>query len=486
MKYDTLTRRYAKWLYRYIDRFDWAASLPDGSNYHRNCENWKLIDSPFPPQKLTQTTVEQHLNRTTKLHYLSSKQADNALIALDFDEHHEEGDSQDAAMYVQEHYLPDTFLERTPHGCRLFYLLAIGNCQRANVNDYLAALEHQLSIVVKDAGFKSPIEVLGGYTVTDRRIGNISRGQTASIPMIWNGMADMDRLEALQPIYAAEAFQSIYNDACSVVGDTGDTTAASTPYTSLDVYVAQGNRTGTFRTMNNTDAFDRMVKLCFDYTVVNKRMPDCSELLERYATLYGPSSSPDHEQRRIQRAEHAIKGRAKTFDESKAAESGYETAKPKLLEAIAKYATDKSHKYDRSISDEDLAIGLYLVQRNSFGIADTPKLQYTCPNNAFTKMFDTLRVDGLTSRCGKNRRKLVAIKTILERAKLIECVDAEWVHYGDGRAGLGKKYTIGRNHWRYADFVRFSEDVPVVYVKPSLNSSQDPEFVTLTDGLASP
>ncbi|MEI8195930.1 MAG: hypothetical protein WCI73_08490, partial [Phycisphaerae bacterium] len=375
MKYSKLTRRYAKWLYRFIDRYDWAASSLDGTNYHRNCENWEITDGRFPPQKLTQTDIQQHLKRTAQLHYLSLKSAETILITLDFDQHHGEGDALDNAMYVQEHYLPHTFLESTPHGCRLFFLLYIENVRRAKINEYLADLQVQLGIVTAAAGFKSPVEVMGGYTVEDGT-GELNRGQTASLPMLWHGDSDMDRLEALPELFAATAFKSIYNDATAVT----EAPAAGSLLHSLYVYGAWSSQAptipGTFRTVKNSDAFDRMMKCTHDYTAIHHRMPDEEQLLEQYAQLYGPVESDDHEQRRRRRATAAIKRRAKIFDESKAAEAGYEAAKPALMEAVAKYATDRTCTYKAEITDEDLAIGLYLIQRNSFAVNDSPRTQW--------------------------------------------------------------------------------------------------------------
>ena len=487
MKYSKLTRRYAKWLFQFVDRHDWAASHLDGTHYSRNCENWQLVDAPYPPQRLTRTAIQMHLDRQTQLHYLSAKDSPTILITLDFDEHHGEGDSLDAAMYVQENYLPNSFLERTPHGCRLFFLLYVESAasspyidpaRSSQINSYLAELQRQLAVVIHEAGYKSPVEVLGGFTVFDPQTGELSRGQTASIPMLWQGEASMALLEALPEYFAATAFQKLYYDAMAIL----ETGAGKTLFTPLDVYVSQGTSTpGSYRKVNSSNAFDKMVKLCFDYTSVHRQMPDEDQLLERYAAQYGPTIDDAHQLRRSERAFWAIKGRAKKFDESKALEAGYEACKPALLSAVVTHAVDRKHKYDRAINDEDLAIGLYVIQRNSFSIADSPRNQWSCPNNCFTEMFDRLQKAGLTERKGTNRNKLVAIKTILVRAGLADCLDDQWEHHGDGRAGVGKKYVIGRNHWRYAHFVQFSEDVTVEYVGRKQQAAPNPDFVLITE-----
>jgi hypothetical protein len=111
------------------------------------------------------------------------------------------------------------------------------------------------------------------------------------------------------------------------------------------------------------------------------------------------------------------------------------------------------------VTDEDLAVGLYVVMRNSFAVRDDARLQWTCPVACFAGMFRVLRRAGLTRRGGGKRNKVVAVKRILERAGLIECLDRR------RRKGVGHKYTIGPNHWRYGEFVRFSQGVRVRYVR---------------------
>src|SRR4051812_15065703 len=105
MKYDKLTNDYAKWLFNYIDRHDWAETDLRG-HYHRNADNEHVLGwmgggiGYYPPPQITRTHVQKLLNGNVgKLHYLSKRSSDVALVALDIDEHHGEGDSFDAAVF---------------------------------------------------------------------------------------------------------------------------------------------------------------------------------------------------------------------------------------------------------------------------------------------------------------------------------------------------------------------------------------------------
>jgi hypothetical protein len=213
-------------------------------------------------------------------------------------------------------------------------------------------------------------------------------------------------------------------------------------------------------------AWDRMQWACYNFTVQYRRLPDPEELLEYYKQVH-LTDAGDHARRR--RAQFAIKYRSKTFDISRATEGGYELYRQRLLEDVAAHCIDRASKYDDGqVTNEDLAIGLYVVMRNSFSVSDDPRRQYSCPSTAFSEMFSKLKKEGVTKRGGADRNKIVAIKTILSRARLIECVDSDYVH-GD-HWGVGKKFTLGPTCWRHAEFVRFSQSIAVTYVADIKNA----------------
>ena len=167
----------------------------------------------------------------------------------------------------------------------------------------------------------------------------------------------------------------------------------------------------------------------------------------------------------------ALRYRAKTFDPARACEAGFEHWRPRLIEAVRAHCRDRTCRCSTHIGDEDLAIGLYVVQRNSFKVQDDPKHQFTCEYGSFAGMAEALKAAGLTSRLFGNRNKTFAVKQILERAGLIECIDRQYVAAGP-HDGVGQKFTVGPNHWRYAEFVRWAEGIRVEYVRAGAGVKQ--------------
>ena len=78
-------------------------------------------------------------------------------------------------------------------------------------------------------------------------------------------------------------------------------------------------------------------------------------------------------------------------------------------------------------------------------------------------MAEALKEEGLTKRSFGNRNKVSACKIILESSGLIDCIDREWIYSGK-QTGISQKYTIGKNHWRYQEFVLWSQDIQVKYI----------------------
>jgi hypothetical protein len=202
-----------------------------------------------------------------------------------------------------------------------------------------------------------------------------------------------------------------------------------------------------------------MQAVCFRFTEEYRRMPDVEELLAYYerAQDAGPATPA-----RRKRARDAIRYRAMTFDYAAAPQAGYESSKDSLLDAVRTHCHDRPGGRRHTLTDEDLAIGLYVVTRASFSLHDDPALQWTVGHSAVIGMFDALRADGATQRRCPDRNKSGAILRALERAELIECLDRRYKPAG--KRGICRKWTVGPAHPRYAAFVRFSETVRVVYI----------------------
>jgi hypothetical protein len=315
-------------------------------------------------------------------------------------------------------------------------------------NGKLGSLQEDLSVVAVENGFKSMVEVLGRFSLVEEQE-IINRAKLSPLPLLPNRESDMAVIEAM-PIFPASVFEAVSSEA-DIVREGG-----------CDVHdkhtSASKGRLGQHR--NSACSWERMQWACFDYTSCYRSLPNVDQLLSYYVDIYDAGAA---DQDRIGRATRAIKYRAKTFDESKAQESGYEIQTQLLVEAVKSHCIDRSTKYHAQIIDEDLSIALYTIQRNSFRIYDDPRQQWSIPNAVISSMFIALKKAKLTTRGCSNLNKCVALKTILERARLIECVDLQYVH-GD-HWGVGKKYTIGPSHWRYHQFLKWSQPIHLLLVR---------------------
>lgn len=455
--YDKLTNNYAKWLIDsknpLIDRYDWGEwnerdKCPKPAATNDRLEFWfkKLA---YPPQCFTRTTLKSQIDRSRKIYYTSRRQSGFALVCIDVDAHHGQTDAFEAATFIRSNYFPLAHLEPSRRGFHVYVLVRVGRCRRWKFNVLLAHLQENLRSVLVENNFESTVEVLGGFTIVEQD-GTVRRANLAPLPELPNGHADLKRLVEM-PVYLISAFFSVRHDAdlareVEDEDDDGDQPPARTA-----------------RRVPGRDspcAWDRMQWACFDFTVQHRRLPHVEELLAYYQQVYDVDAG-DHRRRR--RAEFAIRYRAKTFDISRATDGGFELHRQRLLADVVTHCTDRSSKYDDGeINDEDLAIGLYVVMRNSFSVAEDARRQYSCPKKAFSGMFRTLKEARVTKRGGADPNKIVAIKVILNRARLIECVDSGYIH-GD-RWGVGMKYTLGPSCWRHAEFIRFAENINVVYV----------------------
>jgi hypothetical protein len=456
MKYSKLCHRFAKWLFPLIDPYDWGAfsakkqkPMPAYTNDKLNAYYGKR--SCAPPN-LTRTRIERQLDGSAKLYYTSLRKSGFALLCIDVDAHNGQSDALETALYIRDAFFRGAFLEASQRGYHLYTLARVGLCTRKVFNAVALQLESNLNTLVEENGFTCPVEVLGRFTLVEsNKIVEGARAKPTPMPHLYNREADMSFLEAM-PIFLRLAFQLV-DDAAEAVRECQSTRHDTHTSGILE------ERVGSVPRRDSSCAWERMQWACFDYTVVYRSLPSIEELLSYYQTVYGGDASKE----RIARAKAAIKYRGRTFDSTKASEGGYETQKAQLLEAVRQHCVDRTAKYEAEITDEDLAIALFVVQCNSFRVYDDERQQWSCPRKAFGGMFQALQKQKLTKRGCSNLNKSVALKVILQRSGLIECVDADYVH-GE-HFGVGKKYTIGPTHWRYQQFCRWSENIKLVLVK---------------------
>lgn len=469
-----LAQAFPNWLLEYttddagkavplVDPMDWAYRIPNGDwpkalNDHQLYARLKLKDK-YPAQLIDRELIARHLDGRERIAYTSNRASGYALVRIDVDAHNGQSDAIEAAQWIVARHFPGAYYEATDNGCAAYFVLDVKWTPRDKVNALLADLAKGLGVLLREFGYESLVEVQGGFTQIDWDNREVkSRARPGCLPRLWSGMASLDWLRS-SPVRQPAELLKVIDDARQ--HQEGDTETPTTSRVEKGIVVSevcisalQGNDWDYAQ--SSPDAWLRMQWACFEFTRVHRRLPDVSELVEWYAVQCRELATVDA--RTYRRAERAIHYREKTFDAAKAVEAGYAHWRERLIEAVRTYCSNRASRYPYRISDEDLAVGLYLVTRNSFSIRDEPRHQFTCPQVAFVGMAETLKVGSLG-----NRNKVVGLKVILERAGLITCVDPGYIFAGNS-SGAGKKYVCGPAHWRHAEFVRFSKGIDFEYV----------------------
>lgn len=466
-RYSRLTLDFANHLLPLIDPLDWGYDGSNGTPIYAT-DNGRLeiyyqkIEMIFP-QRLTRTTIQRHLQKKDRLHYTSRRTSGFALLMFDVDAHSGQTDAHDTAVWLRDTYFRGAYLEPSRRGYHLYVCVRVREPRRTSVNALAASVERDLRILLDDRGFESTVEVRG--TFTEVRDGVIyRRGKLAAMPTLPHGSESL-RLLVEAPVHLPRALYTILDHADMIAefheanttgcGDlekgeqkwVGDVASNRTNPPKvlpenpslLEVCVSRSPH-DRFRRLETSDAYDRMTACCWDFTLVHKRLPvDEDELLDAYAAIYGHDGERGMSQRR-RRARDVLTRRMRTFRPDKAQATGYRASHTRLLSAVRLHCTDRTSGYRCRITDEDLAVALYVVERNSRPANRREKWKGTCGYDAFRGMFRELKNAGVISR-GFNRNKVTALKLILQRAGLIDCTDSRYIPAGKGR-GVAMKYSV--------------------------------------------
>ncbi|HWE95739.1 MAG TPA: hypothetical protein VG269_17375 [Tepidisphaeraceae bacterium] len=373
---------------------------------------------------------------------------------IDIDAHHGETDALDAARWIQSTYFPDSYLEPSRRGYHLYVAVRVGHCNRARFNVLMDLAETKLQRVVSDT-FDAKVELSGRFNLWQ---GNklTSRAKPFQAPLCTGGMADVNRLRAM-PVYLLAAFKSIVNDADAMEEFDFDTQTSSTVE---PLPPSRRHRKSRPVPKDENCAFKRMNAACFTFTENHHRLPTFDELLAHYETVYVAGATHPA---RTKRAKDVIRFRSRKFDPDRQGDGGYAEVKPQLMHAVETHCDTQTSSTEEGVSAEDLCIALYAYTVNSFQTHENPRRQWSIGYDAIMQMFEKLNAEGLTDRTCKRRNKILAIRTTLLDAGLIECLDRRYIPSKDG-TGVAQKYSIGRHHWRYAEFVKFANGVKVEYV----------------------
>lgn len=449
-----------------IDRLWWAESAADKSRFYVAnpsdvLSRYYLGERVRWPQKVTRTNLECHLGGRQLLHYSSNRESGKALLRVDLDVHDGQSDLTDAVAYVRSLF-PRSYGEPSTsgQGYAIYPLIELDQLPRARFNEIVDRLERALRNQLGRRGITTRLELQGKFALRpylDHETGEVT-GEFIAAKF---GCLPLFRTDADVDCFLAAPAHPVHHVLCLIEDDRlyGEVEAEfgvlDTQSSSILEHV-RSRRSNSY-VANPDDAFCRMNVVCFEFTLVNRRLPSLRELLDAYRHRHGGDEDRD----RIRRAEGVISLRRKKFDPARLDKSGYEMMKASLLRMVGDHVQDRSSKYTSDITDEDLAIGLALVTANAFDRCPNPNRQYTLSTMAFPAWFQSLKAADLTRR-GCNRNKATAIKLILERAGLIQCIDRDVV--AGGRSGISQKWAVGPRHESYPQWLEFSRETPVVVV----------------------
>jgi hypothetical protein len=326
-------------------------------------------------QSLTVRLIASHLAGHDRIHGVNRRKSEMALVRFDIDAHKGQADAEDAGQWLHDRYFRDAYGERTNHGVALYVLIDVRGCRREKFNAILADARDVLAAKLQKKGIRSTLEIHGGYTLIDWNTRTVmERAHLAALPRLPRGEADWQRLRDMptMPLSRLERFARRKRETKS------KPSKPSRPEP---------------EPADTADAFKRMQEAGYELQRQLRRPPDVAELVTFYEQRYAGVATVDDGTYR--RAADVVRYLEKTWDDSRQTEIGYAACRERLLSVVQQHCTDRRTRSGRRVSDEFLAVQLYAIQWVSFCMNDSPRRQWTAPNNYIEAMFRALANAGL-------------------------------------------------------------------------------------------
>lgn len=385
-------------------------------------------------QRMSKELIESHMRGTDQIHYAPDRKGEVMLICADIDAHDGQTDVPEAIQLVTAIW-GDGYYEASPRGAHVYHPLRVARIRRKVVNEALLRFEQAVRAVAADEGIESTIEIIPTFT-TWTATGEPVRGRLAALPRPCTP-TELHRLTSMEPL----------------------------PFSYLDEWASkyqtiplptsiEKNIRGCGAGSPGDDAFARMVNARISFNRRFGRDPeDREELLDHYGVLH-PECGPIHTAREA-RASWVL--RRSLFDPAK--RLGLASRRTELVGLAEKVTAEhrRLSSYPSPLTDIDLAVGLWVLEKASFEIAPKPVQQFGVPNKRIQSAIQSLAEAGEIDRdCGSSPKKATAIKRALEAAGLIQCIDAGY-RFGTHGYGCARKFVIGPSHpWRakWEDWVK--------------------------------
>lgn len=466
MKYDELTNRLAKYLLgdkktgrpQLIDVYEHGKRDAHGTPKPINLK-WQLEDKRHGhPQKFTRTPLALHLHDHETFYYRNNRSSGLVLLKIDIDAHEGQTDVLAVAETIEQFYFPSCYHEPSTGGLgrHLYVVIAFNEyVPRRRVNQWLTCMGIALRELMAAQGYQAKVDPRTCRTFSEwgknadgARVAN-KMGQFSKIPRP-RTLDQMDEIES-SPWYLPSAVNTVIDDYKRLRAARDERRVVTNEPVdappSAAVREAVRKAVGSFKGMDHADPRSRAVHAVMALARRLGRMPSVTEARIFYeasglATVRAGGDSHRDVRRRERRLDGAIVHVAKTFDEAKL---GHGFQREAMLQIVREHVQPHHRtgtKYQYGITDEDLAIALHVVELASFERKINRNQQWTLPNARLIGTFRRLKDEGqdtlINNTCvparserknegaGCNRQKAVALKLILTRAGLAECIDESY------------------------------------------------------------
>jgi hypothetical protein len=477
-KYGKLTKKLAKVVFPLINRDDWGVKCindksPRPSTTNEAYNNFFLSQGTRSwPRKFTQTHIEEHLNGEAVYYFRGRASQGKCLVMLDIDAHKQEESEQDAekcAQFVKKKFLKNAYIEPSTNGRGRHVYIVVDKkaCSPKFIKEQLKYLARAIRAFSETKKWNVTVDKFCGtptHFTRDKR-GTVSietsdRGILGKLPTLPRGEESIDELKntaVFEPIDLKNITERI-NVETNKIREKNDTTPGTEKQRVCNILTKSDEAHDACfdtsplsinRIRSEKCAFKRMHFACCQFRFIRGRIPNSIEELTSFYIKSGFSFGAPVNPQRDKRAKDVIKFQ-KALDESNiqfnfGINLGHQT---RLVKKVIP-------EIPKGINYEDLAIVLYVVEKNALSMAGNDRWQFTTGNDAIIAMFRSLKASGASKR-GCNYNKAVACKKLLVEFELISEEDSTWEFQGN-RRGRCKKFGLGVKHPFLKNFIAIRE-----------------------------
>jgi hypothetical protein len=486
-KYSDKTKRFSEWLFKLIDPYDCGLFCPeqgqplpfntsDRYNSMLAAVDGHNTGSKKFARRITKTHVQNHLEHADTLYYRSTRRGKHALLMLDIDAKGSgttEDDAERAARYIIRRFHKGAYYEPSTggRGRHVYIVLDRGDVPWRNFRALLKTYTASLKTILAHGRFKAKMDrVCGNFSIVTKKDGHRwiaegDRGLMAKVPRL----PFFDSLDncVKAPVFTLSSVHRVID----IAEEIEEKQRAKKSPPPVKPQPRGGTREETYHirtsadpvrdvsglprsledVRTDTDALNRMHYACTAYRHVYSKLPDDESTLIAFYEQQQLNTGIDEGGRRVRRARSVLKFQLKCKPDPSLYRGGYD--RKKYTDLVRQHVRPEHYEgitRDRGVNEEDLSVGIYLIELNSMNSHGKRKWEGTCGTQCIIGMFKALRSLGLIGR-GCNTNKATAVRKILVKAGLAVLADARWIHAGK-QHGVCCKYGLGNAHPRHAEY----------------------------------